>query len=102
MDTSVIHPTNSQIPVDLFVSKKHPGLPSGDLGFVDSSGNIVYKVTHQSLKSSSNTRVLLDATGNSLFTLCLSNVSCLSDCFHIESSVFFFFWVLIYVCFGDL
>ncbi|KAK9940921.1 hypothetical protein M0R45_017554 [Rubus argutus] len=76
MDTSVIHPTNSQIPVDLFVSKKHPGLPRGDLGFVDSSGNIVYKVTHQSLKSSSNTRVLLDATGNSLFTLCLINNGC--------------------------
>ncbi|KAM5583048.1 protein LURP-one-related 7 [Rosa sericea] len=77
MDNSVLtNPTNSEIPVDLFVSKKHPGLPRGDLGFLDSAGNVVFQVTHQSLKSASNKRVLLDGTGNPLLTLCLSNSGC--------------------------
>ncbi|BFG33789.1 hypothetical protein CerSpe_200630 [Prunus speciosa] len=77
METSVPVPyTNSQIPVDLFVSKKHPGLPRGELGFVDSSGNTVYKVTRQSLTSSSNKRVLLDAAGNPLFALCRNDKGC--------------------------
>ncbi|PQQ19148.1 protein LURP-one-related 7 [Prunus yedoensis var. nudiflora] len=76
-ETSVPVPcTNSQIPVDLFVSKKHPGLPRGELGFVDSSGNTVYKVTRQSLTSSSNKRVLLDAAGNPLFALCRNDKGC--------------------------
>ncbi|CAN6707191.1 unnamed protein product [Malus baccata var. baccata] len=52
-----IHPTSSQILVDLFVSKKHPSLPHGELGFLDSSGNTVYKVTHQSPKISSHKHV---------------------------------------------
>ncbi|XP_052305295.1 protein LURP-one-related 7 isoform X3 [Populus trichocarpa] len=37
-----VYPAVVPIPVDLFVSKKHPGL-NGDLGFADSLGNIVFK-----------------------------------------------------------
>ncbi|KAM2654165.1 hypothetical protein EV2_025707 [Malus domestica] len=67
--SALVHPTSSQIPVDLFVSKKYLGLPHGELGFLDSSGDTVYKVTHQSPKISSHKRVLLDASGNPLFSL---------------------------------
>ena len=38
-----VYPAAVPIPVDLFVSKKHPGL-NGDWGFADSLGNIVFKV----------------------------------------------------------
>ncbi|KAE8729074.1 putative HXXXD-type acyl-transferase family protein [Hibiscus syriacus] len=48
-----IFPANTPIPIDLFVSKKHPGLPRGVIGFADSSGNIVYKVNRQCPISSS-------------------------------------------------
>ncbi|XP_021910086.1 protein LURP-one-related 7 [Carica papaya] len=56
---------NSSIPVDLFASKKHPGLPRGDLGFSDSSGNIVFRI----IKSSSHQKSLLDSTGNPVITI---------------------------------
>lgn len=60
------YPVNVPIPVDLFVSKKHPGLTRGDLGFADASGNIVFKVN----RKSSNKRVLLlDSEGNPLISM---------------------------------
>ncbi|XWS74418.1 hypothetical protein CRYUN_Cryun02cG0214300 [Craigia yunnanensis] len=65
-----IHPSNLPIPVDLFVSKKHPGLPRGVLGFADSSGKIVFRVNRQSSKSSSDDKmVLLDSAGNPLISI---------------------------------
>ncbi|KAL5580601.1 hypothetical protein UlMin_013043 [Ulmus minor] len=66
------------IPVDLFVSKKHPGLDHGDLCFVNSDGNMVYKATRpSSLKSSSSSnRILLDAAGNPLILMCYNHNGC--------------------------
>ncbi|KAB1225712.1 Protein LURP-one-related 7 [Morella rubra] len=64
------YPVNSLIPVDLFVSKKHPGLTHGYLGFADASGNIVYKINREVFKSSAKCKVvLLDSAGNSLVTV---------------------------------
>uniref|UniRef100_A0A6N2L062 Protein LURP-one-related 7 n=1 Tax=Salix viminalis TaxID=40686 RepID=A0A6N2L062_SALVM len=63
-----VYPAAVPIPVDLFVSKKHPGL-NGDLGFADSQGNIVFKVNFDKLSKSSSKRVLLDASGNPLITV---------------------------------
>ncbi|XVF46151.1 hypothetical protein PTKIN_Ptkin03bG0003800 [Pterospermum kingtungense] len=71
-NSAPIHPANLPIPVDLFVSKKHPGLPRGVIGFADSSGNIVFRVNRQSSKSSSSDddkMVLLDSAGNPLFSI---------------------------------
>ncbi|XP_039017321.1 protein LURP-one-related 7-like isoform X2 [Hibiscus syriacus] len=65
-----IFPANTPIPIDLFVSKKHPGLPRGVIEFTDYSENIVYRVNRQFPKSSSNGKaVLLDSAGNPLFSL---------------------------------
>ncbi|XVF20396.1 hypothetical protein REPUB_Repub11eG0194800 [Reevesia pubescens] len=66
-----IHPVDLPIPVDLFVSKKHPGLPRGILGFADSSGKIVFRVNRRSskLSSSDDKMVLLDSAGNPLFSI---------------------------------
>uniref|UniRef100_A0A2P2IL34 Protein LURP-one-related 7 n=1 Tax=Rhizophora mucronata TaxID=61149 RepID=A0A2P2IL34_RHIMU len=66
---------SSHIPVDLFISKKHPGLARGDLGFADSSGNIVFRAIRHassgSQKSSDHSkRLVLDAFGNPLFSIC--------------------------------
>ncbi|KAG6738136.1 hypothetical protein POTOM_059696 [Populus tomentosa] len=63
-----VYPAVVPIPVDLFVSKKHPGL-NGDLGFADSLGNIVFKVNFDKSSKSSFKRVLLDASGNPLITV---------------------------------
>ncbi|KAI9377809.1 hypothetical protein POPTR_019G126300v4 [Populus trichocarpa] len=63
-----VYPAVVPIPVDLFVSKKHPGL-NGDLGFADSLGNIVFKVNFDKSSKSSFKRVLLDASGNPLITM---------------------------------
>ncbi|KAB5512888.1 hypothetical protein DKX38_029916 [Salix brachista] len=63
-----VYPAAVPIPVDLFISKKHPGL-NGDLGFADSLGNIVFKVNFDKLSKSSSKRVLLDASGNPLITV---------------------------------
>ncbi|XP_062171285.1 protein LURP-one-related 7 [Alnus glutinosa] len=69
-DSAAGYPANAQIPVDLFVSKKHPGLTRGDLGFADASGNIVFKVDRKSSKSSADKRVLLlDSEGNPLISM---------------------------------
>ncbi|KAJ8751561.1 hypothetical protein K2173_016801 [Erythroxylum novogranatense] len=65
----------SPIPVDLFVSKKHPGLSRGELGFADSSGNILFRAS--SVASSPKTRssrrnkkrIVLDASGNPIFSI---------------------------------
>ncbi|OMO82958.1 hypothetical protein CCACVL1_11652 [Corchorus capsularis] len=66
MTTSApVHPANLPIPVDLFVSKKHPGLPRGVLGFADSSGNIVFRVN----RPSDDKTVLLDSTGIPLISI---------------------------------
>ncbi|KAF5744462.1 protein LURP-one-related 7 [Tripterygium wilfordii] len=76
--TVAIHPAeNSQIPVDLFVSRKHPDLTRGDLGFADSSGNIVFRVSLESRRRRSSSssscsapkRVLLDAAGVPLISM---------------------------------
>ncbi|XVE58948.1 hypothetical protein DITRI_Ditri05aG0004000 [Diplodiscus trichospermus] len=64
------HPAKLPIPIDLFVSRKHPGLPRGVLGFADSSGNIVFRVNRQSSKSSSKDKmVLLNSAGNPLISI---------------------------------
>lgn len=68
-DSAPDYPVNLPIPVDLFVSKKHPGLTRGDLGFADASGNIVFKVNNLSSKSSGNKRALLDSEGNTLISM---------------------------------
>ncbi|KAG7573066.1 Tubby-like C-terminal [Arabidopsis suecica] len=54
-----------RIPVDLFASKKLPGLSSGDLGFADSSENLVFILR----KSSSSLKSLLDSSGVPLFSI---------------------------------
>ncbi|KAL1192743.1 Protein LURP-one-related 7 [Cardamine amara subsp. amara] len=54
-----------RIPIDLFVSKKLPGLSSGDLGFADSSKNLVFILR----KSSSSLKSLLDSSGAPLFSI---------------------------------
>ncbi|KAM7259094.1 hypothetical protein ACFE04_014835 [Oxalis oulophora] len=72
-DTSApIFPSNLPIPVDLFVSKKHRGLPRGVLGFADSDGNVVYKVQREipELPSAAKKKKsVLDSLGNTLITL---------------------------------
>ncbi|KAH9716624.1 protein LURP-one-related 7 [Citrus sinensis] len=70
-----IYTANSPIPVDLFVSKKYPGLTRGDIGFADSSGGIIYRVNrtqHQSKSNSSQRRkrvVVVDSAGNPLISV---------------------------------
>uniref|UniRef100_A0A1J3DZA0 Protein LURP-one-related 7 n=1 Tax=Noccaea caerulescens TaxID=107243 RepID=A0A1J3DZA0_NOCCA len=54
-----------RIPVDLFVSKKLPGLSPGDLGFADSSDQLVFILR----KSSSTLKYLLDSSGVPLFSI---------------------------------
>ncbi|KAJ7957675.1 Protein LURP-one-related like [Quillaja saponaria] len=67
------YPPTSEIPIDLFVSKKHPGVTRGNLGFADSSGDIVFRVNRHSPKSSPNNEnkriLLLGSTGNPLLSL---------------------------------
>ena len=73
MDSSA----HSPIPFDLFVSKKHPGLTHGDLGFADASGNVIFKINRRSSKSSPNhnKRLLLDSAGNPLLSIYRYHVS---------------------------
>lgn len=77
MATSVsIHPKNLQIPIDLFVNKKH--FKKGDLGFIDSDDSSVYRVNRQpssESSSSSHKRVLFDAAGVPLFSMIRKRVS---------------------------
>ncbi|KAK3218983.1 hypothetical protein Dsin_012953 [Dipteronia sinensis] len=64
------YPPNLPIPVDLFVSKKHPGLKRGEIGFADSSGDVVFRVLKRhSSSSSSSKRLLVDSSGNSLVSM---------------------------------
>ena len=70
--SALAYPSDFQIPFDLFISKKHPGLPRGYLGLADSSGTIVYRVNRRSPK---HNRVLLDAAGNPLISMRGSHVS---------------------------
>ncbi|KAK9280556.1 hypothetical protein L1049_014249 [Liquidambar formosana] len=76
--TAPVYPANLPIPVDLFVSKKHPGLTRGDLGFADSSGDIVFTVNVEPPKSAlpRHKRVLLDAAGNPLISIYLGDDGC--------------------------
>ncbi|GAV58651.1 Tub_2 domain-containing protein [Cephalotus follicularis] len=65
-----IFPANVPIPVDLFVSKNHSGIPRGDIRFGDSSDHIVYRVHRESSKSSPlKQKVVFDSTGNPLFSI---------------------------------
>ncbi|KAK3022947.1 hypothetical protein RJ639_046765 [Escallonia herrerae] len=64
------YPSNWQIPVDLFVSKKHKGLRlAGNLRFTDASGNLVFSVDRRSHQPAAplfrHSRLLIDASGNS-------------------------------------
>ncbi|KAK9998884.1 hypothetical protein SO802_018487 [Lithocarpus litseifolius] len=52
------------IPVVLFVLKKHSDLTGGDLRFADTSGDVIFKVNHQS--SHNNKRPFLGSNGNPL------------------------------------
>ncbi|TXG69640.1 hypothetical protein EZV62_004575 [Acer yangbiense] len=64
------YPPNLPIPVDLFVSKKHPGLTRGEIGFADSSGDVVFRVLKRhSSSSSSSKKLLVDSSGNSLVSV---------------------------------
>lgn len=72
MDTSAsVVPGSLAIPVDLFVSLK-----SADLSFVDSYGNVVYRVNRRSSQhSSSHNKILVDASGNPLISMSRDDVS---------------------------
>ena len=61
------------IPVVLFVLKKHPDLTGGDLKFIDTSGDVIFKVNHQS--SHNNKRPFLDSNGNPLISIYFYHVS---------------------------
>ncbi|CAN0903788.1 Protein LURP-one-related 7 [Linum grandiflorum] len=69
----VAHEAASQIPVDLFVSKKHPGVPQGNLGFADSSGNVLFRVARlpspKARNSRHSKRLILDSSGSPLISL---------------------------------
>ncbi|KAK7321404.1 hypothetical protein VNO77_32022 [Canavalia gladiata] len=65
---------NWQIPIDLFGSKKHAGVPRGVLAFADDSGNILFKVNRHPPNPNSSplpkdNKLLLDAAGNTLFSI---------------------------------
>ncbi|XP_039161072.1 LOW QUALITY PROTEIN: protein LURP-one-related 7 [Eucalyptus grandis] len=71
------------IPIDLFGSKKHKNLPRGELGFVDSSGNPVFRIVRQPKSSSlsspppprRDTKSLLDAAGDPILSIARGRVS---------------------------
>uniref|UniRef100_A0A5B7AXH3 Protein LURP-one-related 7 n=1 Tax=Davidia involucrata TaxID=16924 RepID=A0A5B7AXH3_DAVIN len=77
MDTSSSPPeyqANFEIPVDLFVSKKHHGLTTagGGLSFTDASGNFVFRVDDSRSDKSTlprHKRTLLNASGTPLITI---------------------------------
>ncbi|XP_075503866.1 protein LURP-one-related 7 [Primulina tabacum] len=67
--------SNFEIPFDLFVRKKSEGLGTpGTLKFTDSKGHLVYRVQHP-IDNSTNwnstrcTKLLLDASGDTLFSV---------------------------------
>ncbi|CAN8285402.1 unnamed protein product [Cochlearia groenlandica] len=53
------------IPIDLFASKKLAGLSSGDLGFADSSDNLLFVLR----KSTSSVKSILDSAGVTLLSI---------------------------------
>ncbi|CAL0317760.1 unnamed protein product [Lupinus luteus] len=59
---------HSHIPIDLFGSKKHAGVPRGVLVFADASSNIVFKVNNAHTHSSPK-KLLLDSSANPLFSI---------------------------------
>jgi len=73
---------NWEIPIDLFGSKKHAGVSRGVLAFTDESGNIVFRVNRHPPNPNSSPlpkdkKLLLDASGNTLFSIYRYHV-CLS------------------------
>ncbi|EEF44676.1 conserved hypothetical protein [Ricinus communis] len=64
------YPTAPQIPMDLFISKKHPDLAHGELGFADSSGNLVFRTKYISSKRCSSSKwVILDKSRNPIISI---------------------------------
>ncbi|KAJ1380218.1 Tubby-like, C-terminal [Sesbania bispinosa] len=62
------------IPIDLFGSKKHAGVPRGVLAFADASGNIVFTVSRHPPNPNSSPppkdkKLLIDASGNPIFSI---------------------------------
>ncbi|CAI8585943.1 unnamed protein product [Vicia faba] len=64
------------IPIDIFGSKKHAGLPRGILSFTDASGNIMFKVHRQppnpnfiSSPPPKDIKLLLDPNDTPLFSI---------------------------------
>ena len=67
-----------QIPIDLFGSKKHAGVPRGVLAFADASGNIAFTVNRRPRNPNSSPedkKLLLDASGNILLSIYRNHVS---------------------------
>lgn len=96
MDSSnPIQTAIAPIPVDLFISKKHPGLTRGEIGFADSSGNIVFKVNRQS----SSKTVVLNSAGNPLIFLNHRDVR-LSVFFSLL--FIFYFFSLLFILFNNI
>lgn len=96
------YPANFEIPFDLFISKKYEGLGArGFLRFTDSAGNSVYTVKKSSHKPAAQdspcTKLVLDSSGNTLFSIHRLNVSWLSD-FDI---VLLLAFSVIYICFDE-
>ncbi|WVY89910.1 hypothetical protein V8G54_035424 [Vigna mungo] len=65
---------NWEIPIDLFGSKKHAGVPRGVLAFADESDNVVFRVNRHPPNPNSSPlpkdkKVLLDASGHTLFSI---------------------------------
>ncbi|XP_065847930.1 protein LURP-one-related 7 [Euphorbia lathyris] len=68
--SSLCDPTSNQIPIDLFVSKKHPGLSRGDLGFADSCGNLLFRVKIISSRHSSSRKwAVINQLGTTLISI---------------------------------
>ncbi|XP_028768943.1 protein LURP-one-related 7 isoform X2 [Neltuma alba] len=66
------YPVVGEIAIDLFVSKKHPGVTRGHLAFLDQSSNLVFRInphSPKSLPSNNYKKVLLDASGEPLLSI---------------------------------
>ncbi|XP_054819672.1 protein LURP-one-related 7 [Prosopis cineraria] len=70
--SGIAYPVDGQIAIDLFVSKKHPGVPRGHLAFLDYSNNLIFRINPHSPKPSASNnykKVLLDASGEPLLSI---------------------------------
>ncbi|KAK4274884.1 hypothetical protein QN277_018049 [Acacia crassicarpa] len=71
-NSELAYPVDGKIAVDLFVSKKHPGLPRGHLAFLDESNNLVFRINPDSPKPSPSNNYkkhLLDVSGDPLLSI---------------------------------